>query len=247
MRFGVCKRELWHEIRYAWEFLRLNLKTDPKTALREEMYVFWKPYNCFGAKCWHVSIWGGDMVVSVTIVYRTSWFMVCNFHPIFNPVVEISKPLPTIPLTWRTRKHHTKIHHTYLQYRDHHYFCGKIIIGPWRIHPGKLAWNLKITCLKREIIFQTCIFGFHVSFQGCNMNTSSPKKPSNQPHLWIEDDRPSGFGHRSQFKFTRGGKVGISLEPKWATKKNLLLSMKYWLVYRDPCLGLLKSPYNWVV
>ena len=21
----------------------------------------------------------------------------------------------------------------------------------------------------------------------------------------------------------------------------------YWLVYRDPCIGLLKSPYNWVV
>ena len=138
MRFGVCKRELWHEICSAWEFLRLNLKTDPETALREEMYVFWKPYNCFGAKCWHVSIWGGDMVVSVTIVYRTSWFMVCNFHPIFNPVVEISKPLPTIPLTWRTRKHHTKIHHTYLQYRDHHYFCWEnhhwtMEDTPWKI------------------------------------------------------------------------------------------------------------------
>ena len=23
--------------------------------------------------------------------------------------------------------------------------------------------------------------------------------------------------------------------------------MKYWLVYRDPYIGLLKSPYNWVV
>ncbi len=25
----------------------------------------------------------------------------------------------------------------------------------------KLTWNLKITCLKRKIIFQSCIFGFH--------------------------------------------------------------------------------------
>ena len=30
----------------------------------------------------------------------------------------------------------------------------------------KLTWNLKITCLKRKIIFQTFIFGFHVSFRG---------------------------------------------------------------------------------
>ena len=35
------------------------------------------------------------------------------------------------------------------------------------VHPGKLTWNLKITCLKRKIIFQTSIFGFHVNFQGC--------------------------------------------------------------------------------
>ena len=35
------------------------------------------------------------------------------------------------------------------------------------VHPGKLTWNLEITCLKRKIIFQTFIFGFHVNFQGC--------------------------------------------------------------------------------
>ena len=38
---------------------------------------------------------------------------------------------------------------------------------PWNIHPWRLTWNLKITCLKRKIIFQTSIFGFHVDFQGC--------------------------------------------------------------------------------
>ena len=37
------------------------------------------------------------------------------------------------------------------------------------IHPRKLTWNLKITCLKRKIIFQTSIFGFHVSFRGCSL------------------------------------------------------------------------------
>ena len=30
----------------------------------------------------------------------------------------------------------------------------------WLIHPGELKWNLKITCLKRKIIFQTFMFGF---------------------------------------------------------------------------------------
>ena len=35
------------------------------------------------------------------------------------------------------------------------------------VHPAKLTWNLKITCLKREIIFQNSILGFHVNFQGC--------------------------------------------------------------------------------
>ena len=34
------------------------------------------------------------------------------------------------------------------------------------IHPWKLTWNLKISRLKRKSIFQTSIFGFHVSFRG---------------------------------------------------------------------------------
>ena len=33
---------------------------------------------------------------------------------------------------------------------------------PWKIN----RWNLTITCLKRKIIFQTFIFGFHVNFSG---------------------------------------------------------------------------------
>ena len=39
----------------------------------------------------------------------------------------------------------------------------------WLIHPGELKWKLKITCLKRKIIFQTFTFGFHVNFQGCSI------------------------------------------------------------------------------
>ena len=37
-----------------------------------------------------------------------------------------------------------------------------------QIHPWKLTWNLKITCLKRKIIFQTFSFRFHVNFRGCS-------------------------------------------------------------------------------
>ena len=37
------------------------------------------------------------------------------------------------------------------------------------IHPGRLTWNLKITQLKRKIIFQTIIFKFHVNLPGCTL------------------------------------------------------------------------------
>ncbi len=40
------------------------------------------------------------------------------------------------------------------------------------MHPGKLTWNLKITCLKRKIIFQTFIFQVPaVNFAGVYMST----------------------------------------------------------------------------
>ena len=35
------------------------------------------------------------------------------------------------------------------------------------LHPGRITWNLKITQLKRKIIFQTIIFRFHVNLPGC--------------------------------------------------------------------------------
>ena len=35
-----------------------------------------------------------------------------------------------------------------------------------QLHPGRLTWNLKITQLKRKIIFQTIIFRFHVHLPG---------------------------------------------------------------------------------
>ena len=43
------------------------------------------------------------------------------------------------------------------------------ILNPSCLPPGKLTWNLKITCLKRKIkIIQTFTTVFHVHCQGCN-------------------------------------------------------------------------------
>ena len=45
-----------------------------------------------------------------------------------------------------------------------------------RVHPGRLTWNLKITYLKRKIIFQTSMIMFHVNLAGCNcLRFFSPK------------------------------------------------------------------------
>ena len=50
------------------------------------------------------------------------------------------------------------------------------------LHPGKLTWNLKITCLKREIIFQNSTFGFHVNFQGC-----TPPNITIEPEIFMKN------------------------------------------------------------
>ncbi len=51
----------------------------------------------------------------------------------------------------------------------------------WRLHPGRLTWNLKITYLKRKIIFQTSIIMFHVNLRGC-IFFCHPKKFGRQTH-----------------------------------------------------------------
>ena len=37
----------------------------------------------------------------------------------------------------------------------------------WKIHPGRLTWNLPITHLERKMIFQTSMIMFHLDLQGC--------------------------------------------------------------------------------
>ena len=38
------------------------------------------------------------------------------------------------------------------------------------LHPGRLTWNLHITHLERNMIFQTSMIMYHVNLQGCKMN-----------------------------------------------------------------------------
>ena len=49
-------------------------------------------------------------------------------------------------------------------------FLGVLTFPETNIHPGRLTWNLKITYLKRKIIFQTSIIMFHVNLQGCSFS-----------------------------------------------------------------------------
>ena len=44
--------------------------------------------------------------------------------------------------------------------------CVSQKIWKKHLHPGRLTWNLKTTCLKRKIIFQTISFRFHVNLPG---------------------------------------------------------------------------------
>ena len=66
------------------------------------------------------------------------------------------------------------------------------------IHPGRLTWNLKITYLKRKIIFQTSIIMFHVSLRGCTLpETNCQFAPGNG---WLEYDEISFWGKRHFFR-----------------------------------------------
>ena len=51
-------------------------------------------------------------------------------------------------------------------------FCSMLIFQG--VHPQNLTWNLKITCLKRKLIFQTFIFCSMLIFQGVYLNEFFP-------------------------------------------------------------------------
>jgi len=39
----------------------------------------------------------------------------------------------------------------------------------WILHPGRLTWNLQITHLERNMIFQTSMSMVHVNLPGCTI------------------------------------------------------------------------------
>ena len=42
-----------------------------------------------------------------------------------------------------------------------------------QLHPGRLTWNLQITHLERNMIFQTSMIMFHVDLPGCSKNSGN--------------------------------------------------------------------------
>ena len=100
---------------------------------------------------------------------------------LFNQLQEMAFPSPYLlpsDITKRFKKTiqskacHSEVLRNWLRLRSSGHLprlameVGKNI----QLHPRKLTWNLKITCLKRKIIFQTSIFRFHVSFPGCKVS-----------------------------------------------------------------------------
>ena len=50
--------------------------------------------------------------------------------------------------------------------------CLGHFFGLMSLHPGRLTWNLQITHLERNMIFQTSMLMFHVNLQGCTLGLS---------------------------------------------------------------------------
>ncbi len=48
----------------------------------------------------------------------------------------------------------------------------KLTNQPNILHSRKLTWNLKMMVSNRNLLFQVSIFGCHVSFRECNINSS---------------------------------------------------------------------------
>ena len=67
-----------------------------------------------------------------------------------------------------------------------HYHSQKVIgsLGIWKVHPGRLTWNLWIHPWKRKIIFQIIIFRFYVNLPGCKRLDASINS-SIQQHQFV--------------------------------------------------------------
>ena len=97
-----------------------------------------------------------------------------QYQPKLMPIV-ISNPVPCAncregPKTNRNKMSGWNERFTFLQNGGTNQFSFIFFWFPPKkpeIHPGRLTWNLKITYLKRKIIFQSSIIMFHVNLRGC--------------------------------------------------------------------------------
>ena len=137
--------------------------------------------------------------------------------------------------------------------------------SPWQfdhhcqnyIHPWNLTWNLKITCLKRKLIFQTFIFGFHVNFQGCNGMFDNS---SNQNGINLDSDmiHPVLHQHKSD-DFSPSLAASFPSGTSWATSWSICwraAAEELWRRPENPSLRWEEKPIiihlatinrNWVV
>ena len=79
----------------------------------------------------------------------------------YNQHYMTNKSTNEISLEWRTFSPIITVH--WKRWRD-----------IWKVHPGRLTWNLQITHLERKMIFQTIIFRFHVNLPGCIWKVTIP-------------------------------------------------------------------------
>ena len=102
------------------------------------------------------------------------------------------------------------------------------------VHPGRTTWNLKITQLKRKIIFQTIIFRFHVNLPGCFRRFFLG--PSGHHHFL------QSFMSRPE-NFPRKWKVFNALQQRRSRHCQSVKLFKKMLVFHDPFPSLIKEVY----
>ena len=117
---------------------------------------------------------------------------------------------------------------------------------PSTVHPGRLTWNLKITQLKRKIIFQTIIFKFHVNLPGCIPFISSIScwaKESTATSFKTASTWPmAGMWNKSQVPETQNKACFKYLEDIYPISKVQKISDVQYHIHQPPQTSILSKP-----
>ena len=106
------------------------------------------------------------------------------------------------------------------------------------LHPGKWTWNLEITPLKREIIFQTSMIVFHVNFPGCTKQ---------ETYIFMECN-PAGTEKHHIFGWGFATESYSYSSPFRISQKFKLENMVSQIVSKDiPSLKLTVRTWKWMV